>query len=74
MGALLIPLAVLSAGIPAELLSLKDREIVVYCNKGRHIGPEATQILNQAGFAGAVNLEKGIEGWAAAGQAIESSP
>ena len=72
-GAMLIPLAVLRAGIPLDLLALREREIVVYCNKGRHIGPEATHLLNEAGFARAVNLESGIEGWAAAGQPVEGS-
>ncbi|SFM76105.1 rhodanese-like domain-containing protein [Marinobacter zhejiangensis] len=69
-GAMLVPLAVLRAGIPAELEGLKEKEIVVYCNKGTQVGQEATHLLNQAGFAHAVNLQSGIGGWANAGQPV----
>ena len=66
-GAMLIPLAILRAGIP-EVLSLeKDKSIVVYCNKGRSKGPEATHILQKAGFSKVVNIKSGIGGWDAAG-------
>ena len=70
-GAIVIPLVVLRAGIPASLESAKDKKIVIYCNRGRHQGPEATHILNQAGYTNAVNLKSGIEGWAEAGLPIE---
>ena len=69
-GAIVIPLAVLQSGIPASLVAAKDRPIVVYCNQGLLHGPEATQILHQAGFTHAVNLKAGIEGWAEAGLPI----
>jgi rhodanese-related sulfurtransferase len=69
-GAILIPLDELQAAIPALLAKEKDREIVLYCNHGTLHGPEATQILNNAGFAKAVNLESGIEGWDAAGMPV----
>ena len=44
---------------------------MVYCGDGTTLGPEGTHILNKAGFAGAVNLKPGIQGWAAAGLPIE---
>ncbi|MGH8729697.1 MAG: rhodanese-like domain-containing protein [Burkholderiales bacterium] len=44
-----------------------DKAIIVYCNEGRNTGPKATAQLNHAGFAHAVNLEGGIEGWRGAG-------
>jgi rhodanese-related sulfurtransferase len=73
-GALLITLDELQQGIPKLILSeAKDRQIVVYCNEGLVHGPEAAAILNKAGYANAVNLKAGIEGWAASGQAIEKS-
>jgi rhodanese-related sulfurtransferase len=70
-GALLVPLAQLQAAIPAALAGAKDRPIVVYCNDGINSGPEGTQVLNKAGYNGAVNLRNGIEGWEKAGFPIE---
>jgi rhodanese-related sulfurtransferase len=73
-GAILVTIEELRAGIPAKVLSeAKDRRIVVYCNRGLLHGPEGTEILNKAGFAGAVNLRAGIEGWADAGYPIQKS-
>lgn len=73
-GALLITLDELRNGIPKRIQAeATDRQIVVYCNGGLVHGPEATAILNKAGYANAVNLKAGIEGWAAAGQAIKKS-
>ena len=73
-GAVLVTLDELRAGIPARIAAeAKDRSILVYCNKGLAHGPEATAILNKAGFANAVNLRPGIEGWSAAGQAVKKS-
>lgn len=72
-GALLIPLAMLRAGIPAELEGLKEQDIVIYCNQGTQVGKEATHILNEAGYARARNLRSGISGWADAGQPITES-
>jgi rhodanese-related sulfurtransferase len=67
-GAILITLEELRAGIPARLLAeARDRVILVYCNQGLGRSPEGTKILNKAGFASAVNLKEGIEGWAGAG-------
>jgi rhodanese-related sulfurtransferase len=62
-GALLIPLAVLRTGIPGSLAAHKDQRIVVYCGDGVHIGPEATHLLRQAGYAHAVNMTLGYSGW-----------
>lgn len=65
-GAMLIPLEVLSASL-AQLETAKTRNIVVYCGDGSTLGPEATSKLNNAGFAQAVNLKSGLEGWRKAG-------
>ena len=65
--AILMPLAVLRSGIPQSLVADKARQILVYCNDGAVTGPEATHRLVQAGFTRVVNLQSGIEGWAAAG-------
>jgi rhodanese-related sulfurtransferase len=69
-GAINLPLAVLQTGLPAILSQARDRSIVVYCNDGVRTGPEATQILNRAGFAKASNVQSGIEGWVAAGHPV----
>jgi rhodanese-related sulfurtransferase len=66
-GALLVPLEVLRRSIPASLKQARAKNIVVYCGDGLTHGPEGTAILNKAGFAGAVNIAAGIEGWAGAG-------
>jgi len=65
-GAVLLPLDALQAGIPDWLAASKDRPVVVYCNDGAARGPEATALLQSAGFAQAVNLTAGVEGWAKA--------
>lgn len=65
-GALLIPLGILAQRM-SELSIDKARPVVVYCNEGTSRGPEGTAVLNQAGYANAVNLKSGIEGWRAAG-------
>jgi len=65
--AMLIPLSVLRAGVPASLAREKERQIVVYCNDGHTSGPEAASILLQHGYKNVVNLKPGIEGWANAG-------
>ncbi len=61
-GAVLFPLELLPAQL-AQLEYAKTRKIVVYCGDGSTRGPRATSILNKAGFAHAVNLRSGIEGW-----------
>jgi rhodanese-related sulfurtransferase len=61
-GAVLMPLEDLQAAI-AKLTIARDHPIVVYCGDGVSHGPEGTAILNQAGFANAVNLKGGIDGW-----------
>jgi rhodanese-related sulfurtransferase len=71
-GAVLVPLAILRAGIPPVVIAAKDKPVVVYCNKGFVSGPEATQLLQQAGFSKVVNLHSGIEGWAAAGLPLKA--
>jgi len=65
-GALLIPLGILAQRMN-ELSIDKTRPVVVYCNEGTSRGPDGTAVLNQAGYANAVNLKSGIEGWRAAG-------
>lgn len=71
-GALSIPLAVLEAGIPAALVQAMAKPVVVYCGDGVSIGPQGTKILNDAGFAQAVNLERGFSAWQSAGQAVRT--
>lgn len=66
-GAILVPVDRLRVSIPASVGADKTRNIVVYCNEGIAHGPEATHLLNEAGFSKAVNLRSGIEGWANAG-------
>lgn len=70
-GAISLPLALLRGGMPASLSQAKDKPIVVYCSDGVTSGPEGTHILNQAGFAHAVNVKAGIDGWANAGLPIQ---
>lgn len=65
-GALLIPLGILARRM-SELSIDKTRAVVVYCNEGTSRGPEGMAVLNSAGYANAVNLRSGIEGWRAAG-------
>lgn len=71
-GALLAPIATLSAAVPASLERARTQPIVVYCGDGTTLGPEGTHVLNKAGFTHAVNLKPGIQGWAAAGLPVES--
>ena len=70
-GALSIPLSQLRAGVPASLADAKDQSIVVYCGDGSTIGPEGTQVLNDAGYKNAVNIRSGIEGWQNAGHPVK---
>lgn len=46
-----------------EFEAQKAEEIIVYCNKGSHRGPRATEKLNNAGYPEAKNLSGGIEAW-----------
>lgn len=62
-GALLLPLALLRAGLPPSLTAHKTQRIVVYCGDGVNVGPEATHLLRQAGYANAVNMTQGYSGW-----------
>ena len=71
-GAVLVSLELLRAGIPPSIAAARDKPVVVYCNQGLLHGPEATRLLQQAGFTQAVNMRSGIEGWAAAGLPIKS--
>ena len=68
--AALLPLVTLRAGVPLWLAALKTAPFVVYCNRGRNHGPEATHLLQAAGFTNVSNLTGGIEGWAEAGMPI----
>jgi len=65
-GAMLIPLEALSARL-SQLEYAKAQNIVVYCGNGSTLGPRAAAMLNEAGFAQAVNLKPGLEGWRSAG-------
>lgn len=67
-----VPLAILRAGIPASVAAAKDRPIIVYCNEGAGSGPDATRLLQSAGYAKVVHLRTGIEGWTAAGLPVKS--
>lgn len=69
-GALNVPLEALRLAIPAALTGSIAKPVVVYCGDGVTIGPEGTALLNQAGYAKAVNIEHGIQGWAQAGLPI----
>jgi rhodanese-related sulfurtransferase len=71
-GALLIPLAMLRVAVPTAIAHAKDKAVLVYCGDGVTHGPEGTSILNKAGFAQAVNLKPGIEGWGAAGLPVKT--
>jgi rhodanese-related sulfurtransferase len=66
-GAMLVPITVLRAGIPASVAHARDKPLVVYCNDGATTGPEGTHLLNRAGYKNAVNVKAGIEGWTGAG-------
>ena len=68
--AVLVPLVVLRAGVPAWLAAVKAKPLVAYCNRGLAHGPAATHLLQAAGFARVVNLTSGIEGWAEAGMPV----
>lgn len=69
--AMLMPLDILQAAIPAWLSTVKDQPIVVYCGDGVSHGPEATRILVRAGFSRAANLTAGIDGWDKAGYPVK---
>jgi rhodanese-related sulfurtransferase len=65
--AVLVPLEVLRESIPLWLTALEALPVLVYCGDGSTHGPEATQLLVNAGFAHPVNLTAGMSGWKAAG-------
>jgi len=71
VGSLSAPVGELAHAIPAALAAAKAQSIVVYCGDGVTHGPEGTELLNKAGYAQAVNLKPGIEGWAKAGLPLE---
>lgn len=60
-GATLIPVQQLAERI-AEIDSLKDRAVLVYCRSGNRSIP-AAQILIQNGFKKVYNMQNGITGW-----------
>lgn len=69
-GAISVPLETLETAIPEQLESAREQDIVVYCGDGVTRGPKATAILNEAGYAKAVNLKPGIKAWESAGYAM----
>jgi rhodanese-related sulfurtransferase len=71
-GALLIPLEVLSARL-GSLEAAKAKTIVVYCGNGSYRGPEAVQLLTNAGFTNVVNLAPGFSGWRDAGLPVKGA-
>ncbi|MGZ5251060.1 MAG: rhodanese-like domain-containing protein [Caldimonas sp.] len=73
-GAVLLPLQVLRVGVPLSFAFAKDIQLLVYCGDGITHGPEGTALLNKAGYANAVNLRPGIEGWVAAGLPMAPKP
>ena len=70
-GALLIPIEVLEARL-TKLEVAKSADIVVYCGDGSTLGPRAASTLNRAGYAKAVSLKSGFQGWSAAGLPVAS--
>jgi len=70
-GAISVPLSALRAAIPTSLAHAIAEPVVVYCGDGVTIGPEGTALLNKAGYARAVNLQSGIQGWADAGFPVQ---
>lgn len=60
-GAKLIPVQDLQKRI-AELNTVKDKTILVYCRSGNR-STVAAKILQEAGFNSVVNLRPGIKGW-----------
>lgn len=71
-GAINIPLAILESGIPASIASAISKPVVVYCGDGVTIGPHGTQLLNDAGYKQAANIQGGLDGWTKAGLPIQS--
>ena len=70
-GALLAPLGELPSLLAGSLAYAKAKSIIVYCGNGSTLGPDGTRVLVATGFAGAVNLRPGIQGWAEAGLPVE---
>lgn len=70
-GAVSVPLEELKRRA-AEYAALKEQEYVIYCGDGSRLGPEGTQVLNEAGHPSAKNLEAGFSGWKAAGHPVAS--
>ena len=71
--AVLVPLSVLRESVPLWLTAMKAQPVVVYCGDGSTHGPEATQLLVDAGFAQPVNLTAGMSGWKAAGYKVATA-
>lgn len=69
-GAISAPLSELEKGIPSALEGAQVKSIVVNCADGVTTGPEGTAILNKAGYANAVNLKPGFDGWKSAGYPV----
>lgn len=61
----LIPLGKLSSRL-AEIQKYKDKPVAVVCRSGRR-SAQAVELLRNAGFAQAVNVEGGMNAWESAG-------
>lgn len=67
-GAQSVPLGEIKQRLESLKLSKID-PVLVYSDDGTR-GPEATRVLIESGYQGALNLRGGIEGWRAAGQPV----
>lgn len=68
-GAVNIPYAQMNQRY-AELLSYKEKTIVLYCHSGRRAGLVAT-LLGEKGFPKLYHLEGDMQGWEAAGRPVQ---
>ena len=69
-GAVRIPLEELRARLPSLQLE-RWKPVVVYCADGKARGPEATRLLSESGFTGAVNLRGGLRARDRAGHPVD---
>jgi rhodanese-related sulfurtransferase len=68
-GSKLIPLA----DLPTRLAEVpRGREVVVVCRSGRR-SKEAAELLQKAGYQGAVSLAGGLQAWTAAGYPVTTA-
>jgi phage shock protein E len=57
----------------AELASLRDKDVVVYCGSGRRAAL-ALEVLGRHGYAKLKHLDGDMQGWVAAGRPVEKAP